>query len=116
FTSYRRYANLGVIGTNGEVLATAAAVGGRAAQTDHSFFLRVLESGTFIIGDFPGGPIEGKPVVNFGYPVFDRSGQSLAAVYAALDVNWFRRFGSGLPAQLPRGASWTELDRNGTVL
>jgi hypothetical protein len=40
----------------------------------------------------------------------------LALVFAELDLQLFDRFGTELPAQLPAGATWIEIDRSGTVL
>jgi len=37
-------------------------------------------------------------------------------VFAALDLDWVSRFESALPAQLPKGATWTEIDRTGRIL
>jgi signal transduction histidine kinase len=75
-----------------------------------------METGAFLVGDFPARRAHGKPVFNFAYPVLDANGAPRGAVFAALDLSWFNRFGSGLPAQLPRNATWTEVDRNGTIL
>src|SRR5882672_105274 len=116
FDSYPRYANLGVISTNGEILASAADVPPGANQVDKDFFRRVLDTASFVIDDFPTNTAATKPLVNFGYPVFDRAGQAQAAVFAALDLSWFNRFGSELPGQLPRGATWVVLDRRGNLV
>jgi PAS domain S-box-containing protein len=37
-------------------------------------------------------------------------------VFATLDLDWVSRFESALPAQLPKGATWTEIDRTGRIL
>jgi len=116
FGSYPRYANLGVILTNGVVLASASPVVDPNNLTNHPCFRRVLATHTFAIGDFPDGPAVGKATVNFGFPVFDSAGQVQAVVFAALDLDWVSRFESALPAQLPKGASWTEIDRAGKIL
>jgi signal transduction histidine kinase len=116
YASYPRYANLGVIKTNGEILASAQASAGLVTPEDREFFHRVLLTRAFSIGEFPGGRNGGKPKVNFGYPVLDRAGEVQAVVFAALDIDWYIRFGSELPAQLPKGATWVEIDRNGTML
>jgi signal transduction histidine kinase len=116
YASYPRYANLGVISTNGEILASAAPVISKSATRDREFFQRVLDTAGFVIGEFPAQPFSARPSVNFGYPVFDRSGQPTSAVFAALDLSWFNRFGSELPADLPKGATWTEISRDGTIL
>jgi signal transduction histidine kinase len=116
YASYPRYANLGVITTNGEILASAVPVASKSADRDREFFQRVLDTTGFVIGDFPFRPFSARPAVNFGYPVFDRSGAANSAVFAALDLSWFNRFGSDLAGQLPKGATWTELSRDGTIL
>ena len=114
FGSYPRYANLGVVTTNGELLASAV-----ARPRDHSkapYFRRALETRAFAIGDFPSTRGDSKPTVSFGYPVLDHAGAVLAVVFAELDLDWMDRFGSELPGQLVKGATWTELDRAGKVL
>ena len=116
FGSYPRYANLGVVRTNGMVLASARPMVEPANQTNRPFFRRALATRAFAIGDFPDGQAAGKPTVNFGYPVFDSDGQVQAVVFAALDLDWVSRFESALPAQLPQGATWTEIDRDGKIL
>ncbi|MBP9902491.1 MAG: PAS domain S-box protein [Verrucomicrobia bacterium] len=116
FTSYPRYANLGVVQTNGIVLASARPLGQSGNQTDRPFFRRTLATRAFAIGDFPDGQAGSKPAVHFGCPVFDSTGQIQAVVFAALDLDWISRFESALPAQLPKGATWTEVDRSGRIL
>jgi signal transduction histidine kinase len=112
---YARYANLGVITTNGEILASAQRSADMTAE-DREFFQTVMRTRAFSIGAFPGGRIGSKPTVNFGYPVLNRSGDVQGIVFAALDINWYSRLGSELPSQLPKEATWIEVDRNGTIL
>src|SRR5439155_6504351 len=69
----------------------------------------------FSIYHFPG-PTSDNPAVSFGYPVIDRLGQLQGVVFATLDLNWGNRFGSELSAQLPKEATWTELDQNGDII
>ncbi len=116
FGSYPRYANLGVVGTNGMVLASAYPMVEPANQTNRPFFRRALATRAFAIGDFPDGEAVNRSTVDFGYPVFDAAGQVQAVVFATLDLDWVSHFESALPAQLPKGATWTEIDRNGKIL
>jgi len=116
FGSNPRYANLGVVKTNGDFLVSALPPAGPANQADREYFRRVLETREFAIGDFPAGRTIGRPTVSFGYPVFDQSGQIQAVVFAALDLDWFNRFDSALVAQLPKEATWSEIERNGRIL
>ena len=114
--SYPRYANLGVIKTNGMVLASALPMAEPANQANRPFFHRALATRAFAIGDFPVGRTAGKLTVNFGYPVFDSTGQVQAVVFAALDLDWVSRSDYALQMQLPKGATWTKIDGNGTIL
>jgi len=114
--SYPRYANLGVVETNGMVLASVYPMGEPANQTNRPFFRRALATRAFAIGDFPDGQAVDKFTVNFGYPVFDSTGQVQAVVFATLDLDWVSHYESALPAQLPKGATWTEIDRTGRIL
>lgn len=116
FGSYPRYSNLGVVRTNGIVLASVQPMAEPANQTNRPFFRRALASRAFAIGDFPDGQTVSKPTVNFGFPVLDADGQIQAVVFATLDLDWVSRYESVLPAQLPEGATWTEIDRNGKIL
>lgn len=116
FGSYPSYANLGVIRTNGIVLASAQPMAEAVNRTNCHYFRRALATRAFAIGDFPDGQAVGKPVVNFGYPVFNSEGEIQAVVFATLDLDWVSRFESALPSQLPEGATWTEIDRTGKIL
>jgi PAS domain S-box-containing protein len=116
FGSYPRYANLGVVRTNGMVLASARPMVEPANQTNRLFFRRALATRAFVMGDFPNGQAVGNPTVTFGCPVFDSDGEVQAVVFAVLDLDWSSRFDSALPAQLPPGATWTEIDRTGRIL
>ncbi len=115
FASYPRYANLGVIRTNGELLASAVQVTTTTSVTNQVFFKRALERETFSVGNVSTDGGTGKGAINFGQPVFGRTGEVEAVVFAALDLHWFDRFGSELPAQLPNEATWTEVNRAGTM-
>jgi len=116
FGSYPRYANLGVLTTNGELIASAVPVSGARDRSDARFFQRALETRAFAVGDFPAKPGNGKPTLAFGYPVLGHAGVVLAVVFAELDLDWVDRFGSELPGQLVNGATWTDLDRKGRIL
>ena len=116
FADYPRYANLGVIKTNGDVPASALPLTNTVNLADRPYFQRALSTRAFSIGDYQVGRITGKPTINLGYPVFDPSEQVQAVVFAALDLDWLN--GSDYVPQmlLPEGATWTKIDTNGTIL
>ncbi|MEY2427544.1 MAG: hypothetical protein QOJ40_429 [Verrucomicrobiota bacterium] len=114
--SYPRYANFGVLQTNGNILASAVEPRAAATPAEQEFFRRALSSRAFVIGDFPARSLNDQQRLNFGCPIFDRQGRFQGVVFAGLDLAWFSRFGSELPAQLPREATWTEMDGTGRTL
>jgi len=115
-SSYPSYANLGVIKTNGEVMAAALPSEEPGNQAGRKFFRRALETRAFAIGDYATGPTNTKPTVSFGCPVIDRFGQIQAVVFATLDLDWFGRSASEVAAQVPKAATVTEINDNGTIL
>ena len=72
FADYPRYANLGVIKTNGDVSASALPLTEPVNLADRSFFQRALATRDLSIGDYQVGRITGKPSINLGYPVLIR--------------------------------------------
>jgi PAS domain S-box-containing protein len=116
FASYPSYANLGVADTNGEVLASAVPLDEPGNQADRKFFRRVLATRAFAIGDYSVDFTNGKPVVTFGCPAFDGSDRVQAVVFATVELDWLGGAQSELSAQVPKGATWTEIDHNGTIL
>ncbi len=116
FSSYPRYANYGVIQTNGEVLASAFPLEDGVNQSDRRYFRRALDRRAFAIGEYPTHSPDGQVNIAFGCPVIDRRGQVQAVVFAVLDMNWSNVRGSDVAAQLPRAATWTEIDPHGSVI
>jgi len=116
FASYPSYANLGLADTNGDLVASAVPVAEPGNQADRLLFRRVLTTRAFAIGDYPTGFTNGKPMVTFGCPVFDVSDHVQAVVFATLELDWAGSARSELAAQMPKAATWTEIDPKGTVL
>jgi PAS domain S-box-containing protein len=116
FADYPRYANLGVIKTNGDVAASAVPLAEPVNVADRSFFQRALSTSDLSIGDYEVGRISGKASFNLGYPVLDPSGQVQSVVFAALDLDWVNRSDYALQKLLLEGATWTKIDGRGTIL
>jgi signal transduction histidine kinase len=116
FATYPRYVNFGVLTTNGEMIASAVPLAAPVNLTERGFLRRVLESHGTAMSDFPSARGPGKATLEFGSPVFDADGQVKAVVFASLDLASANRLASELPAQLPRGATWTEIDYRGRIL
>ncbi|HOX59945.1 MAG TPA: histidine kinase [Candidatus Paceibacterota bacterium] len=117
FASYPSYANLGVINSNNDVLASARTYIEPGDEANRRLFRRVLAGGgRFAIGDYAVDAGSGKPAVSFGYPVFDESRRVQAMVVATVKLEWLGRARSELSARIRPRATWTEIDRDGTIL
>jgi signal transduction histidine kinase len=111
---YPLYANLGVAKLNGDVICSGLPLAGATNIADRAYFQRAAANLNFAAGDYQIGRITGKPSINFGYPVLDKEGELARVVFAAIDLSWFSQFATEF--QLPERATFTIIDRNGTVL
>lgn len=115
-TIYPRYATLGVLTTNGTILATTADSSHSVTnQIGQGFFQQAMETRAFSVGEVATNPLDHRATVSFGYPVLDASGEVLAVVFAELNLNRLVA-GPELQSQLTRGATWTEIAHNGVIL
>jgi len=114
--SHPSCANLGVFDPSGEVLASALPLAEPRNQPDHDLIHRILDTRAFVSGGYLGGLPKGKPTIAFGCPVFSASGSVQAVAIAWVGLDWFTRAGSELAARVPAAASWTVVDRDGTIL
>jgi PAS domain S-box-containing protein len=114
--SYPDYSNLGVTDTNGEVLASAAPLPAFSNPAEPKVLRRVLTRRGFAVIGYPAVSNNGKPAVVMSYPLSDGSNHLQGVVFAILELDRLGNTRSELSRQLPKGASWTEIDRNGTVL
>ena len=108
--------NLGVINTNGQIVASALPLAELDNQADRALVRRVRKTRAFAMGDYLTGLPKGKPAVTFGCPVFDTSGRVQAVVLAWTGLDSITRPGSALATNVPGGASWTVIRPNGIVL
>jgi signal transduction histidine kinase len=111
---YPQYALLGVIARNGDLFCSTHPISDPVNLADRNYFQRVLQTHDFAIGDFLCDHFSGKAALDFGYPVFGEAGQVQAVIFASLDLTWLNQLAA--EAQLPKGSTFTVIDRNGTVL
>ncbi|MBI4786433.1 MAG: diguanylate cyclase [Chloroflexi bacterium] len=109
-----RFANLRVSTLDGEVFCSARLMTEPVNVADARYFQSVLTTHDFAIGNFEVGPISQKPMVGFGYPVLDETGQVQAVVVATLDLAWLNRL--LMESDLPPHSTLTLFDRQGIVL
>ncbi len=115
-SNYPEYSNVGLLTTNGALVASIRPLSGKPDDVGQPFLKRVLETGAFVIGDYYTDGPKARPVVTFGYPVLGDSGQVMAVLFAELDLHYFPQPNSDLVEQLPRLSTFTEFDHKGTIL
>ena len=113
-TRHSSYANLGVIGADGNIFCSGLPMTGQVYAGDRAYFRRARETRDFAIGDYQIGRITGKATLNFGYPILDNAGHVQVVLFAALDLAWLNELAGR--AELPTGSTLTVIDRHGTIL
>jgi signal transduction histidine kinase len=113
-TRHSSYANLGVVGADGNVLCSGLPMTGQIYVGDRAYFRRARETRDFAIGDYQIGRITRKATLNFGHPVLDNRGHLRVVLFAALDLAWLNELAG--QAGLPPGSMLTVIDRHGTIL
>ena len=111
---YPHYLNIGAIGLDGYIFASAIPLNKPIYVADRPYFQRVLKTRKFTVGVYQIGRITGKPGVNLGYPVMDDIGKVKAVVFVALDLTWLNKL-SG-EADLPDDSTLSLIDSDSTIL
>jgi PAS domain S-box-containing protein len=111
---YPRYANLMVVGPDGETLCSALPFTAPVRVGQHSWFQRAMETHRFAVGDYQVGIITGKATLMVAYPILGPSNQVQAIVAAALELGWLHQLlTEALP---PEGTTLSMIDRTGTIV
>jgi PAS domain S-box-containing protein len=111
---YPQYVLLGVIAQDGTLLCSTPAPADSVDFVGRDFFRDLLQGRTYAIGDHADPSWGGDRTLDFGYPIFEESGQVRAVLFASLSLNWLRQLAT--EAQLPAGSTFTLIDQNGTIL
>ncbi len=107
--------NLGLVRSDGAVLASALSVSGPVQLKDRSWFARMQQTCGFAIGEYQVGRITGQPTLNVAFPLPGQpEGAPMDAVFAALKLKTLHDCVS--LSQLPPKAVLLVVDRNGTYL
>jgi two-component sensor histidine kinase len=96
------------------VCNSRGAAPGAYSLADRGYFQRAMATGSSAIGEYVIGRGTGQPTVQFAHPLHDASGAIDGLINLGFDPEWLgRRLAK---AGLPRDATVTVTDRNGTVL
>ena len=112
---YPQYAQFGVADMDGNVFCSSAPTSTDSVNVaDHAYFWRTLTTRDFSIGNYQKDRVTQKATLNFGYPVFNDSGQIQSVLFVALDLLGLNRFAA--EGRFHNGERLTVRDGNGTIL
>ena len=107
--------NIGLVQSDGFVLASAVPLSGVTYLNERSWFSRLQKSGEFSIGDFQVGKIIKRPTVVLALPVAGQfENQQHVALYASLNLESLQRCVS--KPRLNSASGVLVVDRDGTIL
>jgi GAF domain-containing protein len=102
------YSNLGVIDARGDVVCAGSAPAAPVNVGARPYFAHVLQQ-QVMFGDFEIGVISSAPTINIAFPIVDDAQQTRGAVFASLDLAWFRWFAER--EKMPQGSTIVLLGR-----
>ncbi|WP_431856036.1 PAS domain-containing protein [Azospirillum sp.] len=103
-----------VTDTAGKVLCSGAPEMTGRSLAGLPVLKRAMDEGRFTPGEWMEWPLDGGPVLSFGMPYLDGSGEIGGAVLVTLDLRWLADSLAG--RRLSGDVRLTLADRNGTVL
>ena len=109
------YVNLGVPGTDGQLLCNALPMTRPVNVADRPYIRRALDDGVFSVGTFQIDRMVGTSSLNFAYPVraSNDEGPIVGAAVAVVSLDWWSDRLSR--HQLPEGGVALVVDAEGTV-
>jgi len=108
-----QYLNIGILGENGYLLASALPFEKPIYAGDRPYFQRAIRTRKFTIGEYQVGRVTGRPGINLAYPIID-GGRVKGVIYIILDLNWLAQINS--LAYLHEDSVISLIDRNGVIL
>lgn len=109
---FPEYLNIGLIGLDGIVVASALPVALKTDLSDRLYFKEALQSNDFSCGEYQVGRITKIPSINFAYPL--KNDMPKGVIYLALSLETLRKVFSGI--HVPPGYELIVADHRGIVL
>ena len=111
---YPQYVLMGMIGRDGDLLCSTLPPDASEGAMGRDFFEHLLQARSFAIGYHDDSILGDESTLDFGYPLFEESGQVREILFASLSLGWLRQLAT--EAQLPEGSTFLLLDQEGTIL
>ena len=111
------YANIIVTDQSGEIWASALPMSTAFSIKERLSFQQAAKTRRFSTGSYGIGKISRKPTVGFSYPIINTRGDFEGVIAANIDFAQFNDLIRGIQgAGLPKGASFSIIDRNGVIV
>jgi len=108
------YTGFVAIKPSGDMFATAPPLTRPVNVADRPWFRRLVQTKSFVIGEYQIGRVSGKTTIILAYPVMDNTGQLKTILTTGLDLERLNQFMA--ESNLPEGTSLNVIDSDGTIL
>jgi signal transduction histidine kinase len=108
------YSNIGIATASGAIVCSAVPATGTATQLDSVSYDRAVQTRTLSLGDYAIDKLTGKPTVTIADPILGPAGELKGLMFVAMDLAWVNQ--QLAATDLPAGANFSIIDRNGVVL
>lgn len=109
-----QYANLIVVDKTGRLWSSAVPFKGAVSYSDRRYFINGLSTGRFSSGEYTVGRLLASPVITYGFPVRNPSGEITGLTAAVIRLERYKEL---LDEQrLPAKATITLIDHRGIIL
>ncbi len=110
------YKTLGIVDSTGVLIAGSRPDRMETDYAGKKWLSSSLKRQGLIMGSYHGERIDGQPVIYFARSIFDSSGDAVAVVFAALDLNWMNRGFFNQLAELPANSRLILANENQLLL
>jgi PAS domain S-box-containing protein len=111
---YPQYAGIAVVDLDGDTLCASSTVTATINVADRLYFQRAVQTRDFAVGEYQIGRNIGRPVLAFGYPVFDSGGKLSGVLLTTIELATLNQAAAAAP--LPAEAVLSIVDRNGLIM
>ncbi len=109
-----RYANVGVIDKNGELVCSGLPFTPPVSAADRIYFRNAISLDGFAVGEYMVGSVTRVASLNVGYPLRDDDGDLRGVIFAAMNLHWINIAIVG--GHIHPDTSSFIIDRNGIIL
>lgn len=111
---HRYLDNISALDIEGNVYCSAVPLSGPVNYGDASGFQKAISTRAFAVDEYRISRITKNAILGFAQPLLDASGQPSGVVGASVNLKWLQFFAA--KTNLPDGAIFTVVDRNGIIL